>query len=305
MNERIDFTELKTANKLPSPKGVRLNMMRLCQRTNLSMADLATQIRADPVLAGLIIKLANVANPNRIRPIVSISTDVLILVGVQAIRQVVLGISLVSSYQQGGCAEFDYMRFWSRSMGMACAAQALAGAVRIVPVAEMFSCGLLAGIGSLGLATVRPHRYGQLLREQEGCTIADLTRAEGALFGFDHLSLTVAMMADWNIPRLFTDAVLFHEAPDGATFAVGSRQSKLVHMLHLAAFIADLCVASDDQRQILLPLIVPHAAALDIDHDTIASLLTQISREWVEWGNVLQVPTRALPMLGEPGAAFA
>ena len=112
------------------------------------------------------------------------------------------------------------------------------------------------------------------------------------------------MMADWNIPRLFTDADLFRATPDGANFAVGSQQFKLVRMLHLAAFIADLCVARGDQRQILLPLIVPHAAALDIDYGH--RLVTDSDIEGMGRMEYRASGTyRALPMLGEPEAALA
>jgi HD-like signal output (HDOD) protein len=303
MNETIDFNALKASNALPSPKGIRLNVMRLCQREQVSLQELAKQIQADPVLAGRIIKIANVANPNRMRPIASITTDILILIGVQAVRQVVLGISLVTSYQHGGCKAFDYAQFWSRSVAMACAAQALAGCIRIAPVAEMFTCGLLAGIGRLGLASARPDAYSRLLAHHADDRLDALTLAETQLFGFNHLSLAVAMMSDWNIPRLFSDAVLFHEAPETSGFAEGGRQYKLVQILHMAAWIADICIAPDDERERMLPLLFELGLAAGIDRGEMATIANQASREWAEWGEVLQVPTRALRSLEEDGEA--
>lgn len=297
MSETIDFNELKASSVLPSPKGVRLKLMRLCQNEQVSLPELVRQIQADPVLAGRIIKLANAANQNRARPVASVTTDVLILVGVQAVRQVVLAISLVTSHQHGGCQGFDYAQFWSRSVAMACAAQALAGCVRIAPVAEMFTCGLLAGIGHLGLASARPPAYSRLLAQYRGAPPEAMTRAETQLFGFNHLSLAAAMMGDWNIPRLFCDAVLLHESPQASGLAEDTRQQRLARMLQMAARIAEFCMAPDDALEDLAAALFELGKAVGLDPAQVAAVVSQSSSEWAEWGQVLQVKTRRLPPL--------
>ena len=119
MSELIAFQELKTSNKLPSPQGVMLNVIRLCQREQVALPELVRQIQVDPMLTGRLIKVANVVNPIKSRKIASVSTDVLILVGVHTVRQLALGISLVTTYQSGACAGFNYGQFWSRSLAMA------------------------------------------------------------------------------------------------------------------------------------------------------------------------------------------
>jgi HD-like signal output (HDOD) protein len=297
MSEVIDFNELKASNVLPSPNGVRLKVMRLCQNEQVSLLELAKQIQTDPVMAGRMIKIANVANANRRRPVASVTTDVLILVGLQAVRQIVLGISLVTSYQDGGCKGFNYAQFWSRSVAMACAAQALTGYIRIAPTAEMFTCGLLAGIGRLGLASARPTAYSRLLQEYQDKPLADMTVAETQLFGFNHLSLAAAMMSDWSIPRLFSDSVLFHEAPQASGFAEDARQQRLVRILQMAAYIADICIAADDERESMIPALLEFGRAVGIEQEQVATVVSQTSIEWAEWGEVLQVQTRPLPPL--------
>ncbi|WP_050977715.1 HDOD domain-containing protein [Herbaspirillum lusitanum] len=83
-----DFEALKQDDALPSPSGVRLNIMRMCRQEDVSLVELVTQIQADPVLGGRIIKIGNGASINKGRPIVAISKDVLLMIGLDAVRQV-------------------------------------------------------------------------------------------------------------------------------------------------------------------------------------------------------------------------
>jgi len=297
MNQGIDFAELKASCALPSPQGVGLAVIRLCQRENVPLAEVAKQIQADPVLAGRIIKIANLTSRNQTRPIASVTIEVLILIGIHAVRQVVLGISLVAAHRQGGCGAFDYEQFWARSVAMACATQMLGTVIHVAPVAELFTCGLVAGIGRLGLATARPQAYSRLLEEYADKPQRELTAAETSLFHFNHLSLAAAMMLDWNIPRLFSDAVLFHEDPQTSPFPEGARQQRLALMLHMAARIADVCVAQDAARECLIPSLYETGAAVGLDAEQVADVVAAAARDWLEWGNVMQVQTRALPPL--------
>lgn len=303
MSELIDFNELKAANVLPSPKDVRLRVMRLCQQENVSLNALAQQIQADPIVAGRIIKIANSVNPNKNRPIASITTDVLILVGIASVRQVVLGISLVAEHRTGICKNFAYSRFWSRSAAMACAAQSLGENIRVAPVAEMFTCGLLAGIGSLGLASARPTAYSDLIIQWSPSQLREMTQAETSLFGYNHLTLAAAMMADWNIPRLFIDAVQYHETPAQFNLEPGSRQWRLTLMLHLAGKIADLFVATDDEKEDILALIHACAVQLELETERLCNAINIAAADWHDWGAILQIETRPFtPMAGD---AFA
>lgn len=297
----IDFNELKASGTLPSPKGVMLAVIRLCQREQTSFHELARAIQADPVLAGRIIKIANAVNRNTSRPIASISADILILVGVQSIRQAVLGLSLASSYRSGRCKAFDYEYFWARSVAMACAAQAIGDCVPIAPSPEIFTCGLLAGIGRLGLASARPDVYSALLEKSADVSPQDLALAETELFGINHLGLAATMMADWNIPRLFSDAVTFHESPDLSGLPANARQQKLIRALHLASLMADVCMAGDEDITRLLPAVFAAGTTLDLDREQVEALVGGAAQEWQEWGDVLDLPTRTLPCLRGAG----
>ncbi|HEY3327101.1 MAG TPA: HDOD domain-containing protein [Novimethylophilus sp.] len=303
MNDKLNFAELKTAGVLPSPKGVALTIMKLCQTENVSLPELAHIIQADPVLAGRIIKVANIVNPNKSRPIASVSIDTLILIGIHAVRQVVLGFSLITSYREGACKAFDYHRYWSRSVAMASIAQALGAALRVAPPAEMFTCGLLSGIGRLGMAAARPAEYSDLLEQLPVISGIEFTAAEIERFGMSHNKLSAEMMTDWGIPKLFIDAVFFHENPENSGFAEGSRQQKLTCALQLAALLADVYLAAEEAHEELMRRVFRLAGALNLETGQIVNIANQTLTEWHEWGRLLNIKTSNIAPFRTPDEA--
>src|SRR5689334_6081386 len=156
------FDELKTTGKLPSPSGVALAIIELCRKDGVSVAEIAHAVGADPALSGRILKFANAAANAPRRPIVSVP-EAIQLVGINTVRQLVLGFSLLGQYRTGACTTFDYTRYWSRSLAVAIAAGALCLRVRSVPPDEAFTCGLLSDVGTLALATIYPDEYAELV----------------------------------------------------------------------------------------------------------------------------------------------
>ena len=156
------FDELKATGKLPSPAGVALAVIELCRRDGTGIDEIAHAVRADPALSGRVIKFANAAAHGPRRPVVSVP-EAIRMVGVNTVRQLVLGFSLLGQYRAGACKAFDYGRFWSRSLAMAIAAHGLCQRVRGAQPDEAFTCGLLAGVGHLALVTLYPNEMGELL----------------------------------------------------------------------------------------------------------------------------------------------
>ncbi|EJN06655.1 HDOD domain-containing protein [Herbaspirillum sp. YR522] len=297
------FRELQDSEVLPAPSGVRLNIMQMCQQEDISLPELVSQVQGDPVLAGRLIQIANIPNINKGRMVAAVNVELLLMVGLHAVRQMALAISLTESARRGDCKEFDYDAFWARSTAMACAGQALAEMLQQAPPAEMFTNGLLAGIGRLGLASARPKRYGELLLDNPSGEV--LLEREQAAFGFDHLALAAAMMEDWHFPRLFCNAVLYHERPTASGVEEGDRQQQLVRMLELAGALADVCVANAAARPQRLSRLLALAADFDLPLSSVEYLCGRVSWDWSDWGAMLHIPTQVLPDIGQELAEAA
>jgi two-component system cell cycle response regulator len=295
VSNTINFAELKTSGVLPSPEGVALKIMHLCEQDNVSLSELARIIQADPVLVGRIIKIANEVNPNKNRPVASVTTETLITIGINAIRQVTLTFSLIPNYQKGGCEGFDYIEFWSHSTAMASAAMVIGSHISVAQLPELFTCGLIAGIGRLCLASARPVEYSKLLQQYGSQSSEILLQAESDYFGMNRRDLTLEMMTDWGFPQLFIDSVFHHESPDRSQHTQGSRPGKLTYTLHLASLLGRICLAEEHERAELMPAIFQKAATLGLNRETTVDIANQTIKEWRSWGSLLGVKTRELP----------
>src|SRR3989338_10540958 len=152
MDVHAKFEALKAKGQLPSPKGVALRVVQLTQKDDVTNQEIAHAIKADPALSGRIIKIANARVAYQTRPVASI-TDAVAVLGLNTVRQLVLGLSLVEGSRNGSCQGFDYQGFWARSLLAAIAAQNLVLNSGTGSPEEGFILGLLGQIGSLALAT--------------------------------------------------------------------------------------------------------------------------------------------------------
>lgn len=298
------FEQLKASGRLPSPKGVALAILRLTQKEDASMAELARIVKTDPALVGRLIKAANGVNANPGRPVVSVQ-EALVVLGMPAVRNLALGLSLLSQYRKGICSSFDYERFWSTSLACGIALQALIQCTRIAQPEEAFSVGLLARIGELALATLYSDEYARILRAASKLRAGELARLENDAFAMTHGELSAAMLADWGLPKIFVACVRRHEdAADGGSEENG-REGSLVLMLALAREIAELCLAAADARPQHMARILAMGETLAIGSDDLGPLCDRVVREWREWAGMLRVFSQPLPPFEEMAGARA
>jgi two-component system cell cycle response regulator len=134
------FHEIKATGELPSPSGIALALLELIQRDDTTIADIARVLQGDPALTGRLLKFVDSPFVGQRRAVASVS-DAILLVGLHAVRQIVVGLSVLSGYRNGKCTGFDYDRFWTTSLARAVAAEALSARYLGCPPEEAFTCG--------------------------------------------------------------------------------------------------------------------------------------------------------------------
>jgi two-component system cell cycle response regulator len=293
------LSALNISGHLPSPKGVALAILELCQRDDATLADIAKVVQSDPALSGRLLRQANLAS-NGGRSIASVATAVSHL-GLGVVRQLALSFSLVDQYQQGACIGFDYKRFWSRSLLMGLAMKKFGELGRGGPAADLFCCGLMASIGTLGLATAYPAEYAKVLKL--ALFPGDMIAEEQQRLQTDHRELSAALLMDWGIPKVFAEAVFWHESPATSGFSEGSRPDELTRLLFLAKSVADLCLAPEAERNGRTGDLMRLGGGIGFDAEDVGRLVDELVRQWQEWGELLMLPAEAVPAFSEMAVA--
>ncbi len=286
-----DISHLKIDTLLPSPKGVALALMEACQQEDISTHEIIKLIQTDPALSGRLIHRANKANQST-RPISSVS-DAVTCIGFKAVKQLAMGFSLIDQYHEGTCKQFDYQKFWSRSLLMGIALQELGKSTRVCMPGELFACGLMAGIGCLALATIYPVQYSELIALESPDT--PLISLEQKHLQTNHHELTAAMLISFGIPNILVESVYYHETPAESSFSEDSRPYQIVHLFYMAKQIADFGLASEPDRNKSISELMLLGGKISLDTDSFGVVIDHILEEWQSWGKLLNIPAAQLP----------
>lgn len=292
------FTKLKISGRLPTPKGVALEVINLTQKEDVSNQEIIRLISTDAALSLRVIKAANVLLGHVSRPVSTISDAVTVL-GAHALRQLVLGISLMVDYRHGPCKQFDYANFWVHSLLTGITARHLAHQARMAAPDEIFIVGLLSGVGRLAFATVYPEDFGHLLEQSQGGSFVQEQALQAEKFGFDERELSEAIFSDIRFPKIFQTLVREYKQPEASSAIEGSREWQLLHLLHVASLMADACLSEPDGRGKLVTRLKSKALQMAIETEKLVEIGLACELDWNTWSALLGMGKIELPALAE------
>lgn len=284
MNSNFNFYELKAVNQLPSPSGTALQIIKLLQDEDASVHQLARLVQSDPALSARVLRFANSAALGARRPIANIP-DAVAMIGMKAVRNFAVGLSLVSDNSQGPCRNFDYAAFWARSLLLAVTIAAVTARERTTMPEEAFSLGLLADIGRLALATAWPDEYSECLVEEDEKRLLVLEHKQ---FAVDHDTLTLLLLDDWGMPAVFMDALKLSQ---NDRTVENSRADRLSQQIVFSRHLVRYCLADDQMRSLLLPELQQLGSTLNFDEGGLSVLVDEIMEQWYDWGYIIQIKT--------------
>lgn len=215
------FAEMKNANLLPSIKGVALSLMEAAAREDVSLAEICEIVLPDPALTAKMIKMANGAFYGGGRA-VSSTKEALERIGFAQARQLALGMALVSETKGRRSETFDFGLYWRASVLMGSFAKEIGARAKMGVPEEIFTIGLLKGIGRVGLFSAFPKKLGvwpgerlssarrRLAGEKDvwEATNRKLREKEEQEIGFSGEELGSEMMRDWRMPNVFCEALM-------------------------------------------------------------------------------------------------
>lgn len=289
------YKAVKDTNLLPSPTGVAMEILRLAGDDKTTLDQIGKVVQSDPALAARLLKLVNSPFAGVERKVASVTAAVKLL-GLRTVRNLALGLSLVSNNREGRCEAFDYDAFWSISLARAVAARHLATCTKSFVPDEVFALGLLSKIGRLALATVRPREYAELLMRCAGGRSDNPLALEREIFGLNHNELTAEMMADWHLHPCFCDAVKNQDVSGREGAANISRADQFRQLLRVAGTIASVVAESEAQDEALARM-AEETASTGVSQEMLDTLFDAIVKDWRETGCVFSVTTREVPSL--------
>ena len=200
--------------RLPSLPTIALEVIELAQQPEVEFREIAETIQHDPALSSKILKTVNSAFYGQVREISTISRALQVL-GLNSVKTLALGFSLVGNLKTSKGAGLDHVEYWRRSLYTATAARALSRHAGIVQQEEAFLGGLLQDMGMVALSQALGDEYADILKAA-GSRHELLRDHEIEALGIDHAEVGAALAESWKLPPVLVAPIRHHEEPDSA-----------------------------------------------------------------------------------------
>jgi diguanylate cyclase (GGDEF)-like protein len=243
MNQVL-LNRIRQCPALPSLPTIAVMVLEMAQDENVDIAEIARVISRDPALSSKILRTVNSSFYGRSQSVSQVS-QALVILGLQSVKTLVLGFSLVTTLKRAKPAGFSHLEYWKRSIYAATAAKVIAASVDIVQAEECFLVGLLSDIGMLVLDQVLKEEYGTVCAKAR--THKELVEAERAALESTHAEVSGLLAEMWKLPPLLTLPMRHHHDP-GKIDEDGLRE--LVAVAHAAGLCAEVFVRPDPVEQI-------------------------------------------------------
>jgi len=238
MNDEL-LTRVRACPNLPSLPAIAMQVLELAKQTDVDLAEIARIISKDPAMSGKILKTVNSSFYGRSQ-LVSTISHALVILGLQSVKTLVLGFSLVSNLTRAKSKGFKHLNYWKRSIFAATAARSIAAKANLVQQEEAFLAALLMDIGMLVLDLVIGDQYGEV--NDKAVSHEDLAPIENADLGGTHAEVGGIIAEQWKLPPLLATPILHHH--DAETIADPTLK-RLTQIVHLGSRCADVFVDED------------------------------------------------------------
>ncbi|MEX0829401.1 MAG: HDOD domain-containing protein [Nitrospirales bacterium] len=212
MNSAEELVE--HCSSLMSLPQVYLEVKKVTEHPESTMADLAAAISIDPGITAIVLKLVNSACYGMPRKVKTISRAVGIL-GMQPLHDLVLAVSVTKAFAGLTQQVMNMNIFWANSFFSGLAALELARKCFLVDSERMFVEGLLRELGHLLLYQYLPEQAGKAMKVSAN-TDTPIQTVEQELIGFDYTHVGKALVDSWQLPKNFGEAIRHQHNPKGA-----------------------------------------------------------------------------------------
>jgi diguanylate cyclase (GGDEF)-like protein len=285
--EKSLIEQLKIADRLPSAPGVAMEVVRMNQRDDVSMDELAQVLSRDPALVAKVLKTANSSMFGLPREITNVRQAIMIL-GFRSVNLLALSFSLVSASRGQTSIPFNYRRYWTHTIATTVASRFIADLYAPGLKDEAFVAGLLCDLGQPILAESAPKEYAPVLARMSssGGVLQDV---EQEILGTTHAEVARELLDAWGLPVLLCDAIGAHHDPPQLSDST-ARTLQLAQVLQLSTTCSDLLVSSDTAlEEAVEELASVGSRYFSMDGVACAELLKAVEPQLEQTANLLEV----------------
>jgi HD-like signal output (HDOD) protein len=237
MKKEKILAALEKNGDLPVLPDILARLQDLLNRSDVHSSDIVRLIELEPVLAGMILNIANSAFYKSGYQEIDTLLMAVNKLGFDKIQQLIFSLKLTRLFS--GISHLDRFQFWKHSLGVAHFTQMLANYTTKIPASvrhAAYLSGLMHDVGIIVFCYLIPEEYAAFLKDikNEGTSFETL---EMETFGIDHNDLGARFIHRWwRMNKLIVQAVRHHRFP----FAGNDEEKICQQLVHLANGICTL-----------------------------------------------------------------
>jgi diguanylate cyclase (GGDEF)-like protein len=243
MNDQL-LQRIRDCPNLPSLPAIAMQVLELTTKGDIDIAEIARLISKDPAMSGKILKTVNSSFYGRSQHVSTIS-HALVILGLQSVKTLVLGFSLVSNLTRAKSKGFKHLTYWKRSIFAATAARSIAAKANLVQQEEAFLSALLMDIGMLVLDLVVGETYGEV--NARVVSHVELPAIEQEMLQGTHAEVGGVIAEQWKLPPLLAMPILHHH---NTTSLIDPTLKRLTQVVEAGSRCADVFVDEDPVKAI-------------------------------------------------------
>ncbi len=224
--------KVQTIIQLPALPAIAEEVVEMVENPKASASMIGKIISTDQGLTTKVLKIANSAFYGFPKKISTVDFAIIVL-GFDALREIVVSISLVSALQKKGDATFDLQEFWDHAIFSGVIARRLARDLGYRVSGEVFVGALLHDMGISVLHQHFNNEYKQIVKLVQESNLT-WRQAEENILGVTHAEIGGWLAERWNFPAALVEAVAKHHTPLDAI-----ENPELVSLIHCADVLAN------------------------------------------------------------------
>lgn len=272
--------------EIPPMPMVAVKIVSLVNKTNVEIDALQDVIMADQSIASNVLRLANSAYYGLRRNVDTVS-DAIIVMGLDAIKNLALAISTKTVYKRFGILE---QKLWEHSIGVSIAAGLIAKEIHPESAEEAMMAGLLHDIGKIVINNSQPERFLMVMEKvyNERIRFYDI---EKEIFGFGHAEVGGLFAEKWGFSENLCDLIKRHHFQDYDDLAELSSDRRL--LCYIIAISDAICVRLGVGYRGPMPLIAPinpiWKDVLMITDEQLSEIVEKFKQAYVQEKTLYQV----------------